>query len=377
MANIALPVIPQNRAAMSRGPLPPVDRSKPYKSCIWLEGGLAFNRRSLNACLIVHHDTGYPFLCDFNGGEVDLAAVRAAKERIIAENQQADGHPACRGCPHLVTRRWPRHRRPIRLIGIAQFTHCNIECNYCYLQTDDPAKFIAGYDPYAVLPALRGLVRSGMLDRRLIVDWGGGEPTIYPEFDEALELLTGAGATTWVHTNGTRVPRPIRQGLSTRRLHILCSVDAGTPETWRRIKNRDLLPIVWRNLEQYIRLGARVVLKYIVTDENCAQAELRAFLASAAAVGARELVLDIDYNHPIPSPAVIAGLRTLKRLAPLHGFHTTFGSTGANFTPEVDVESRVTAIADRPRDRARLFLAQKLTWLRSRADLALRRLRLR
>src|SRR3954467_8042353 len=29
-----------------------------YLSCDWIEGGLAFNRRSLHSCLIVHHDTG-------------------------------------------------------------------------------------------------------------------------------------------------------------------------------------------------------------------------------------------------------------------------------------------------------------------------------
>ena len=93
-----------------------------------------------------------------------------------------------------------------------------------------------------------------MLDRRSIVDWGGGEPTIYPEIDEALELLTRFGSTTWVHTNGTRVPKPIRGGLSTTRLHILCSIDAGTRQTWQRIKNKDMLHIVWRNLEEYIGL---------------------------------------------------------------------------------------------------------------------------
>jgi len=120
----------------------------------WPEHGLAFNRRSLNACLIAHHDRGYPYLCDFNGGEVDVRVVMAAKTRIIRENQNG-GHEACRGCPHLVVRRWRQPRYPVRLMGIAQFSHCNIECNYCYLQTKDPSEFSAGFDPVTTLMRTR------------------------------------------------------------------------------------------------------------------------------------------------------------------------------------------------------------------------------
>lgn len=370
MATFSLPVISNRTAGDPTSGPPPVDRSKPYKSCIWLEGGLAFNRRSLNACLIVHHNRGYPQLCEYNGGTLDIDAIIKARERIVSANQRG-GHPDCRGCPHLVARRWPRRKKPIRLIGIAQFTRCNIECNYCYLQTDDPAKFAAGNKPYAVLPALGQLVRSGMLDRRSIIDWGGGEPTIYPEFDGALELLTRFGATTWVHTNGTRVPRPIRDGLSAARLNILCSIDAGTRQTWQKIKNKDLLHIVWRNIAQYVQLGARVVLKYIVTEENCSEEELAAFIVAARQSGARELVIDIDYNHPQPSAAVIRGLCHLKRLGIQNGFYTTFGSTGANFTPEINVAGEL----DEDDHNWASVVAERLAWVRSRWTLAIRRFR--
>lgn len=375
MATISLPIAASSESR-STTDVPAIDRRKPYKSCEWLEGGLAFNRRSLNACLIVHHGRGFPHLCDFNGGEVDMRKVLAARRRIIAANQ-AGGYPACRGCPHLVKRRWPQPRRPVRLIGIAQFAHCNIECSYCFLQTQAPASFAAGLDPYPVLPALRALARDGWLDRRPTVDWGGGEPTIYPEFDEALELFTRLGATTWIHTNGTRLPGPIRDGLPTKAIHVLCSVDAGTRQTWQRIKNKDLLAIVWRNLREYVDSGCRVVLKYIMTDENCDQSELTAFVRSAKAIGARELIVDVDYDHPQPTSAVVAGLRRLMRLGIENGFYTRFGSTGANFTPEIEIGHRLEDARVHRLRRITLRAANGLYWLRSRADLAWRRLRYR
>lgn len=382
MGILALPILePEHAPPAPRGrpaaPADAVDRSKPYPSCPWLEGGLAFNRRSLNVCLVAHHGRGFPYLCDFNGGNIDMSALQEARARIIAANQNG-GHASCRGCPHLVTRKWPRPRYPVRLMGIAQFSRCNIECSYCFLQTQHPSVFEAGFDPYPVLPPIMKLARDRQLDPHLVVDWGGGEPTIYPEFDAVLEFLTRRGALTWIHTNGTRLPRPIQHGLPTRRIHILCSVDAGTRQAWKRLKNRDLLETVWRNLHQYIRLGCRVMLKYIMKEENCSQAELHAFLSRALRIGARELVLDIDYDHPDPSPPVLHGLRTLRRLATARGIHTTFGSTGALYTPEIDLTGRLQQVpALQRRERVESWLKDRVALLSTHARSVIRRLRYR
>jgi pyruvate-formate lyase-activating enzyme len=355
---ISLPVISRSEPIPTRR----IDRSKPYASCEWLEGGLAFNRRSLHACLIVHHGRGFPHLCDFNGGEIDVNHVLAKRAKIIADNQSG-GHDACFGCPHLKKRRWPEPRYPFRLLGIAQFTRCNIECNYCYLQNQDPASFAGGDRPYSIIPAISALLRDRLLDPAGVADWGGGEPTIYPEFDAVLTLLTEHGLLTWIHTNGTRLPRPIKNGLSTKRIHILCSVDAGTRETWKLIKNKDLLPIVWRTIRDYLRLGCRVVLKYIVKEENCSELELRAFTRRAARLGVKELVIDIDYNFPQPSPQVLAGIRLLQRLAAAKGIYATFGATGALFRPEIHIDSKATHADLRLRERSIYLslLARRLT----------------
>jgi pyruvate-formate lyase-activating enzyme len=317
-----------------------IDRSKPYFSCAWLEGGLAFDWRSVHACLVIHHNRGFPFLGKFNGESLDIPAILAARARIVHENQTT-GHEACRGCPYLVKRKWQRPRFPFRLLGIAQFAHCNIECSYCYLQWQEPSVFADGYKPYAVLPVIKQLIRGRLLDPRATVDWGGGEPTIYREFDDVLRLVTERGSITFIHTNGTRLPEPIRHELSTKRIHIICSVDAGTRQTWKLIKRRDLLEAVWDNLGQYVRYGCRVILKYIMMPENCSESELQAFLMRAVKIGARELVLDIDYTNSHPSPQVIQGLRRLKQMAVLKGLHVTYGSTGVHFAPELNDLGRI------------------------------------
>src|SRR5262245_13900987 len=162
--------------------------TKPYPSCEWIEGGLAFNRSSLHTCLIVHHRTGLPFVADFRGGELPLDTLLQVRDKIRAANR-GDGHPECRGCPHLKIRHWPGPHHTIEIVGIAHYSYCNIKCSYCFLQTQDPASFAAGLKPYSLLPAVRELIEGGHLSPRSIIDWGGGEPTSYPEFDEVLGLL--------------------------------------------------------------------------------------------------------------------------------------------------------------------------------------------
>ena len=335
---------------------PSIDRSRPYPSCDWLEGGLAFNRRSIHACLIVHHGRGFPKLCDFNGGEVPWEEVARARRELIRRNQLG-GHPDCAGCPNLVTKMWPEPAHDVYLVGIAQFVRCNIFCSYCFLQTQDPSSFAEGLDPYAVAPAIDALIRDGRIAPDVTVDWGGGEPTIYREFDELLKTVTELGGTTWVHTNGSRFPKPLAEGMPAGRVGIICSVDAGFPETYRQMKGRDYLERVWSNLRRFADAGCPVHLKYIVKEENCSADELQAFVERASTLGAQQLIVDLDYNLPHPSPQVLAGMLELKELAQRSGMRTAFGATGSQVVPELDEARRAwEETAERPVGRRRLPL---------------------
>ncbi len=372
MARVSLPIFagsPESGLSVAGDAAPaavrPVDRSKPYASCEWLEGGIAFNRRGLHACLIVHHGRGFPKLCDFNGGEVPMGEALAARNRIVEENQGA-GHEACRGCAHLTVKKWPEPKYAVQVVGIAQFARCNIYCNYCYLQTQDPASFEDGFDPYNAQPAIEGMIRDGHLAPDALLDWGGGEPTIFPEFDPILEKTVRRGARHWIHTNGTRFPKPIRDGLPTKRVHVLCSVDAGFPETYLKMKQRDFLPLVWKNLAAYVQAGCEVVVKYIVKEENSSEPELLAFLDKAKEIGVRKVLIDIDYDYPDPSAAVLHGVRFLKRQALRRGLYAPFGFTGAKFAPELEVELKVDA---RPHDRLAERVVARLLRMRVTAGL--------
>jgi uncharacterized Fe-S cluster-containing radical SAM superfamily protein len=313
-----------------------------YLSCDWIESGLAFNRRSLHSCLIVHHGRGFPFITSFSGGDVPIDAVMRTRDEIRAANRN-DGYSACRGCVHLQRRAWRRRPYQIHFLGIAHYAHCNLECSYCFLQTQPVSSYADGLRPYPILETIRQLIDSGALAPDAIVDWGGGEPTIYREFDDLMRLLLAHGTFHFLHTNAVRLPDSIRETASPERVHVICSVDAGWPETYANIKGRSSLDDVWTNLRQYVYLGTRATAKYIVMPENHAERELVEFVRRAVEARVGDILLDIDYNRPIPDDDVVHALGKLKHLALQAGLHVRFGFTGDNHTPENNVGGRVEA----------------------------------
>jgi len=330
-----------------------------YPSCEWIEGGIAFNRSSIHTCLISHHrHLGLPFVAPYRGGQIPVRELLEVREEIRAANRNG-GYPACCGCAHLKTRAWDRREHPIDIVGIAHFARCNIECNYCYLQTQDPSTFADGFAPYALMDAVQALIDDGLLAPGAIVDWGGGEPTVYREFDALLEKLLAHGTFHYIHTNGTRLPEAVRRTDRVERIHVICSVDAGFRETYVGMKKRDLLERVWRNLEEYRALGARVTVKYIVKDENCSHAELDAFLSRAIACGMQDLIVDVDYNDPVHAPPVVEAAGRLLHRARRAGMHARFGFTGDNHQPETGIGARVAAACEREERRAVEVMLEK------------------
>src|SRR5688572_27893993 len=317
-----------------------------YYSCRWLEGGLCLSIGALRACAEIHHGRGEPKLMDYTGGPLDLDAIRKAKDEIQRQNQQG-GHPDCKGCPNLVFRSWPVRTGKFDWIGITHDARCNLECNYCWLQWADyaPRHNPAPYRKarYSVLSPIRELLAKDLLEDGALIDWGGGgEPTLFDEFEELLTEFSRRKYTQWLHTNGVRAPAATLNGtVDCSDIHTLCSVDAGSPETYQKMNKRDEYKTVWGNLLLYRQHGAQVVVKYIVTEENCSRKEIRSFVKDVLRHGQPVVLADIDHRYPDVNSSVLAGLAFMKLTVWSSGLHFAFGETGSDSYPEKKIPQLV------------------------------------
>lgn len=102
----------------------------------------------------------------------------------------------------------------------------------------------------------------------------GGEPLMYPHIAEVLELLAAHPVAVTINTNATMLGGKIDDRLlSLHELHLKCSIDAVTRETYRRIRGRDHFLRVTDRLSRFAdraraRPSIRLIPVFVVMREN-------------------------------------------------------------------------------------------------------------
>lgn len=317
------------------------------KSCRYLEGGLSFAYNAVKVCAVRHHGRGAPELVKIDKTELNLESLLEARDSIRRQNQQEGQHPSCQGCPNLAEGEWPASSHPIHWLGITHYIACNLSCNYCWLTW-------AAWSPrnsvkpkpiqrYQIIPVVKEMAARDMFAPDTVIDWGGGgEPTLMPEFEWCFSFFRERGFTQWIHTNSVRMPKCISDlGTGLEKVRILTSIDAGSAETYRTMKNSAAFPSVLENLKGYKERGAEINIKYIVTEENCSETEARAFIDEVKPIAPAAILLDIDYRFPSPTSPIFEGLLRLQEMANEAGIHVETGSTGANSAPEYQLTERL------------------------------------
>lgn len=206
------------------------------------------------------------------------------------------------------------------------------------------ATYATTFRPYMFESTIRRFIDERLLAPTATVDWGGGEPTFYRDFPNALAMLLDHGTFNYIHTNGTRDPRTLRISRPDR-VNVICSVDAGLPETYFLIKRRDHLERAWTNLAGWAAIGALTTVKYIMKRENCGEADLIAFSDRVDRLRPVSVIVDIDFDYPDPGDRIVSAIVNLQQQIAALGITVTYGHTGDRFTPEVGVGAKVAKAA--------------------------------
>lgn len=299
-----------------------------YTSCIWLQGGAFLNSDAMYHCCspeISNEQTPSNYILPLLAAGVDnntqynrdfFNAMYANKLELIRKIN-SDEPCECIGCNFLHSKYWePMQSLQFRRLILSSDQLCNCNCTYC---PQDHSK----RSPYNVLDFVNGAIGNSALNINEIdyIYWVGGEPTLMADF----EVLFGKLKPKYndISTTCIKFSEQIAQALAGQDYCSLnVSIDAGTREMYAKIKGVDQFHKVIENFKKYYdrsRDKSRVSLKYILTADNCSEAEIDSFVQVIQdnKLYGTSIVVDCDYNSNGISDNIRAGMYYMALKLPL------------------------------------------------------------
>ena len=273
-------------------------------------------------------DLEYKKSCDFMGHFIDYRvdnfspccvgkkAIEKTKgsvaERIAhwekyvkkLEEDIKNGVPnVCDGCKHL---KEGFYRKNIKLDYICFATNhpgdvCNLRCSYCFVQNrfENFKKNQEGLTTYETIKQLSEMPEYN--NSNITIELSNGELCANKHCNEIFDILLKMKWKARFVTNMTIYNEKFAEFLKTgRTVNVLTSLDSGTPETFKKIKQVDCLNKVVENLKKYPLEKANLRLKYIFLEGiNDNEKDVMGFYNIVKDVNCKVIMISSDRCKPL------------------------------------------------------------------------------
>ena len=270
-----------------------------YLSCRYIEHGMDFEHTRLETCCFTCHKGGGKITLKdtYEGEKIDWNALFELKRKYRNEHKNGRLMPNCTGCVFLEEKDWDDGD----YINFLQFNYwvlCNSKCSYCYEVQNK--KMFDKIKPYNAVPVLKEMIEKNILRPGGEVSFGGGEPTVAPEFEELIKLLTANGFQNMrIHSSGIKYSPAIEEAIRRGVLNVVISIDSGCEKTYKKIKRVNAYKKVLENMKKYAQANTKkyglMTSKYIIIPNvNDNRKEIDAWINSVRETGGKWLALDIE-----------------------------------------------------------------------------------
>ena len=237
---------------------------------------------------------------------------------------------SCEGCNNLDSYHYHSDitnlKNFIEYIQFSDWGLCNSKCIYCNAWTNTKQLPSGEYttknaekDTYLILPIIKQLVNNEVITKDTTIDFAGGEPTLYCQFEEALKYFIKFGIKNiLVFSNIIKYSPIIAEGIKKGIITLIVSVDAGTKEVHQKVKGVESYDIVYKNLKQYVlceKNKGQVESKYVIVPEiNDSIEEISFWIDKSKETGINKLILNLDnrvFEHGTPNIELVKKIKTL------------------------------------------------------------------
>lgn len=270
-------------------------------SCKLLNTSLSFFSDRVNLCCSGVPGPGY----EMKDGIFDIDNFIEFKNKCVENFKNGIVSDNCRNCYEIRPYDESAVFDKLHKIIFNHFTHCNCACIYCARKASYNTDFtdvVSKSKYYDVLPIIEKLYQKDLISETdLTLDFQGGDIGVLKEFRGLLNLFSKHNVARYQFTTNNivyfdEIEELMKRGLA----KIITSVDAGTKETYKKIKRVDKFDTCIANMKKYIEnTGSKniVTSKFILLEGiNDNADEISKFISIMSDIGVDTLVLDMDYR---------------------------------------------------------------------------------
>lgn len=228
------------------------------------------------------------------GEKPNVPALHRLRDELIKaiREDRVPQDSLCVGCDRIKEDYYPI-RPEILCVNFFCKGSCNYKCTYCSVSHKKMEQ--DGVGEHTVEDVVSALRRENMLDENYTLEFAtAGEPTLYPGRKEVYKTFDGEKIA--FITNGFLFDPVLFELMNRKKIYVICSIDAGKPETYRRMKQVDGFDQVCVNMKKYAQASMGiVVLKYILLPGvNDIPEEIDGFIEFCAETGATFAIVSLD-----------------------------------------------------------------------------------
>lgn len=256
-----------------------------YKSCREIESGLTFLTGGIIAFCCSSSTSLPSAISEINEFNIDffLKFRNECKHKTL---------PACAGCIYYKYAKWDCSGK-IERINLNTGGICNFKCEYC--GTGDTNYVLEDYSTIS-LRHLENLNNRGFIANGCFFTLAIGEPALYDNIDDLIAFINKVDGRACIDSNCSIYKESFEKILYSGRGIITCSVDAGTKETFGKVKGVKCFNKVIENINKYAKAGI-ICSKYFIYESNFQLNEIVAYCKNMYDIGVRAFIFDFDYEN--------------------------------------------------------------------------------
>ena len=265
-----------------------------YYSCDYLEKGISFYYNDLiYTCYYVGYIKDKGIIGEISETGINIDELIENKRKLILASSKRNIE-GCKNCPQLKKKKW-RNSEEIKIndIVLNHYLLCNLKCTHCgYIEN---MKEVKDTETDKIITAIQKLDKAGLLEADSIFDVGEGEPSINKDMDSLISYLLDKKYAMHINSNGTKYKDIYSNGINYGLINLTLTPDAGTEESYYKIKGKNLFNTVWNNIGKYSSAtNGNVVVKIILQRDNLNDG--REFIDLCEKTGIKKVIVDLDLN---------------------------------------------------------------------------------